>query len=85
MNRTLAQLREEIRFRKEHGLPRIQLTADELVEAFGDLDLAGERDDAAYDRYLVSRLEHGLTLSLSDKRRARAYLRSQNKVLDKRK
>ena len=34
--RTHQQLIEEIAFRKEHGLPRIELTPEERVRAFGD-------------------------------------------------
>ena len=78
MIRTLAQLREEIRFRKEHNLPRITLTSEELVEAFGDTT---PRDN--YDDVLVDRLEQGLPMSLADKRRARAFLRLKRGAVNK--
>ena len=58
------------------------MTREERQACLGDPALNGERDDAGYDRYLASRLEQGLTLSLADKRRARAWTRAQNKVLD---
>jgi len=60
------------------------MTREERQACLGDPSMNGERDDAGYDRYLASRLEQGLTLSLADKRRARAWTREQNKVLDTR-
>lgn len=75
--RSYEQLLEEIKFRKEHGLPRIELTREERVAAFGDT-----RTPPDYDAYLADRLRQGLVMSLADKRRARAWIREQNKVLD---
>ena len=72
--RTHQQLLAEIQMRKEQGLPRIELTAEERVEQFGDTTWAG-RDPYAYEKGLVNRMQAGLPMSIADKRRAKQYLR----------
>jgi hypothetical protein len=70
--RTIQQLRAEIEVRKALGLPRIELTEEERVEAFGDTQ---ERDQNANVKMLVERLKKGLPLSVHDKRMARKYIK----------
>ena len=43
--RSYEQLLEEIKFRKEHGLPRIELTREERVAAFGDTRTPPDYED----------------------------------------
>lgn len=74
--RTHQQLLAEIKMRKEQGLPRIELTAEERVEQFGDTTLAS-RDPYSYENWLVKRMEQGLPMSIADKRRARQHLKTQ--------
>jgi hypothetical protein len=70
--RTIQQLRAEIEVRKALGLPRIELTEQERVEAFGDTQ---ERDQNANVKMLVERFKKGLPLSVHDKRMARKYIK----------
>lgn len=70
--RTIQQLRAEIEVRKALGLPRIELTEEERVEAFGDTQ---ERDQNANVKMLVERFKQGLPLSVHDKRMARKYIK----------
>jgi hypothetical protein len=70
--RTIQQLRAEIEVRKALGLPRIELTEQERVEAFGDTQ---ERDQNANVKMLVERFKQGLPLSVHDKRMARKYIK----------
>jgi hypothetical protein len=70
--RTIQQLRAEIEVRKTLGLPRIELTEQERVEAFGDTQ---ERDQNANVKMLVERFKQGLPLSVHDKRMARKYIK----------
>lgn len=72
--RTHQQLIEEIAFRKEHGLPRIELTPEERARAFGDESLINKDPDAR-NKYLVERLLTGLPLSIADKKVAKQYLK----------
>lgn len=75
--RTHQQLIEEIAFRKEHGLPRIELTQEERVRAFGDETIAN-RDPNARSKYLAERLLAGLPMSIADKKTAKQYLKQIN-------
>ena len=77
--RTHQQLLAEIKMRKEQGLPRIELTAEERVEQFGDTAWA-DRDPYAYEKGLVERMEQGLPMSIADKRRAKQYLKAQRET-----
>ena len=70
--RTIQQLRAEIEVRKTLGLPRIELTEQERVEAFGDTQ---ERDQNANIKMLVERFKQGLPLSVHDKRMARKFIK----------
>ncbi len=70
--RTIQQLRAEIEVRKALGLPRIELTEQERVEAFGDTQ---ERDQNANVKMLVERFKKGLPLSVHDKRMVRKYIK----------
>ena len=70
--RTIQQLRAEIEVRKALGLPRIELTEQERVEAFGDTQ---ERDQNANVKMLVERFKQGLPLSVHDKRMVRKYIK----------
>ena len=70
--RTIQQLRAEIEVRKALGLPRIELTEEERVEAFGDTQ---ERDQSANVKMLVERFKQGLPLSVHDKRMARKFIK----------
>ena len=72
--RTHQQLIEEIAFRKERGLPRIELTQEERVRAFGDESLIN-KDPNARCKYLVERLLAGLPMSIADKKTAKQYLK----------
>lgn len=72
--RTHQQLLEEIAFRKELGLPRIELTQEERVRAFGDVSLT-QRDPDSRNKDLVKRLLAGLPMSAADKKAAKQYLR----------
>ena len=70
--RTIQQLRAEIEVRKALGLPRIELTEQERVQAFGDTQ---ERDQNANIKMLVERFKQGLPLSVHDKRMARKFIK----------
>jgi hypothetical protein len=70
--RTIQQMRAEIEVRKALGMPRIELTEEERVEAFGDTQ---ERDQDANVKMLVERFKQGLPLSVDDKRRVRKFMR----------
>ena len=72
--RTHQQLIEEIAFRKEHGLPRIELTPEERVRAFGD-EAFGKKNPNSYAEYLVERMLAGLPMSIADKKTAKQYLK----------
>jgi len=78
--RTHQQLLAEIKMRKELGLPRIELTAEERVEQFGDTAWV-DRDPYAYEKGLVERMQQGLPMSIADKRRAKQFLRESNSLL----
>jgi hypothetical protein len=74
--RTIQELRAEIEIRKALGLPRIELTQEERIAAFGDPALARcNRDPYEYERHLVQRLKDGLPMSIHDKRRARRFMK----------
>jgi len=73
--RTHQQLLAEIQMRKELGLPRIELTAEERVEQFGDTTWV-DRDPHGYEMGLVKRMQAGLPMSIADKRRAKQYLKT---------
>jgi hypothetical protein len=77
--RTHQQLLAEIQMRKELGLPRIELTAEERVEQFGDTTWA-DRDPHGYEKGLVNRMQAGLPMSIADKRRAKQYLKAQGET-----
>ena len=70
--RTIQQLRAEIEVRKALGLPRIELTEQERVEAFGDTQ---ERDQDANVKMLAERFKQGLPLSVHDKRQVRKFFK----------
>ena len=70
--RTIQQLRAEIEVRKALGLPRIELTEQERVEAFGDTQ---ERDQDANIKMLAERFKQGLPLSVHDKRQVRKFFK----------
>ncbi len=70
--RTIQQLRTEIEVRKALGLPRIELTEQERVEAFGDTQ---ERDQNANVKMLAERFKQGLPLSVHDKRQVRKFFK----------
>ena len=70
--RTIQQLRAEIEVRKALGLPRIELTEQERVEAFGDTQ---ERDQDANVKMLAERFKQGLPLSIHDKRQVRKFFK----------
>jgi len=70
--RTIQQLRAEIEVRKTLGLPRIELTEQERVEAFGDTQ---ERDQDANVKMLAERFKQGLPLSVHDKRQVRKFFK----------
>ena len=72
--RTHQELLAEIKVRDALGLPRIQLTEQERIRAFGDASLQG-RDPYAREKQLVQRLEQGLPMSIADKREARRYIK----------
>jgi hypothetical protein len=78
--RTHQQLLAEIKMREELGLPRIELTVEERVRAFGDATWA-DRDPYAYEKGLVERMQQGLPMSIADKRRAKQFLRESNSLL----
>lgn len=73
--RTHEQMIAEIAYRKAHGLPRIELTAEERAMQFGDATLAQKNKDQLRDAHLVERLKAGLYLSNDDKKRARRYMK----------
>lgn len=70
--RTHQQMLAEIQMRKELGLPRIELTAEERARAFGDTT---ERDPYAFEKMLVERMQSGLPMSIAYKRMAKQYLK----------
>lgn len=70
--RTHQQLLDEIAVRRSLGLPRIELTAEERARAYGDTHWANHDD---HRHVLAQRLRDGLPMSLSDKRRARQFLK----------
>ena len=72
--RTHQELLAEIKVRDALGLPRIRLTEQERIRAFGDASLQG-RDPYAREKQLVQRLEQGLPMSIADKREARRYIK----------
>ena len=74
--RTHQQLLNEIKMRKELGLPRIELTDEERAEQFGDTSWA-DRDPYAYEKGLVERMQAGLPMSIADKRRSKQYLKNK--------
>lgn len=73
--RTYHQLLDEMAYRKAAGLPRIELTAAEKARAFGDANLRRGENDRAES--LLERLQQGLTLSISDRREAKRYLKQK--------
>jgi hypothetical protein len=72
--RSYDQLLNEIKIRRELGLPRIELTAEERIRAFGDLSLAN-RDKDLRIKTMVDRYNNGLSLSNHDIKEVRKYLR----------
>ena len=70
--RSIQQLRAEIEVRKALGLPRIELSEQERVEAFGDTQ---ERDQDANVKMLAERFKQGLPLSVHDKRQVRKFFK----------
>jgi hypothetical protein len=72
--RTIQQMLAEIEVRKALGMPRIELTQEERVEAFGDTQ---QRDPDAYTKMMVERFKQGLPLSVHDKRQARKFIKEQ--------
>lgn len=75
MTRSIQALLAEIALRKALGLPRIELTPEERLEAAGDLSLYGRSRDRG--PYLAERLEQGLPLSHADRKEARRYLKQR--------
>ena len=75
--RTHQQLLAEIQIRKVLGLPRIELTPEERTAAFGD---TAKRDPYAYEKSLVERLQSGLPMSISAKRMAKQFLKTQKDI-----
>ena len=72
--RSHSELLEEIRIRKELGLPRIELTLEERARAFGDPSLIN-RDRDLRIKTMVDRYNNNLSLSKSDIKEVRKYLK----------
>ena len=72
--RTETELRAEMAMRKALGLPKITLTTEERIRAFGDRSFA-EKDPYAYEKRLADRLQKGLPLTFADKKIARKYIK----------
>ena len=72
--RSYDQLLNEIKIRKELGLPRIELTREERIRAFGDLNLVN-RDKDLRIKTMVDRYNNGLSLSKSDIAEVKKYLK----------
>ena len=72
--RTLQQMRVEIEVRRALGMPRIELTEQERIEAFGEINLA---DHDALSNALIARFQQDLPLSIQDKRKARKLLKAR--------
>jgi hypothetical protein len=74
--RTHEELLAEIRLRKELGLPRIELTPEEKVRAFGDVEWAKRNPNSRIET-MCQRYKDGLPLSISDVKEVKKYLRGK--------
>lgn len=78
--RTIEQLKAEIEIRKQLGLPRIELTPEERARAFGDVDYSNrDRDDRL--KTMVVRYNNGLSLSKSDIKEVKKYLKQASSTI----
>jgi hypothetical protein len=78
--RTVEQLKAEIEIRKQLGLPRIELTPAERARAFGDVDYSNrDRDDRL--KTMVVRYNNGLSLSKSDIKEVKKYLKQASSTI----
>jgi hypothetical protein len=78
--RTVEQLKAEIEIRKQLGLPRIELTPEERARAFGDVDYSN-RDRDARLKTMVVRYNNGLSLSKSDIKEVKKYLKQASNTI----
>jgi hypothetical protein len=72
--RTETELRAEMAMRKALGLPKITLTTEERIRAFGDRSFA-KTEPYAYEKRLAERLQNGLPLTFADKKIARQFIK----------
>ena len=72
--RTYTELKQEIKIRKELGLPRLELTPQEKVRAFGDTEWASSNLNSRME-LMVQRFKQGLKLSKSDTKEVKQYLK----------
>ena len=78
--RTVEQLKAEIEIRKQLGLPRIELTPEERARAFGDVDYSNrDRNDRL--KTMVVRYNNGLSLSKSDIKEVKKYLKQASNTI----
>ena len=78
--RTIEQLKAEIEIRKQLGLPRLELTPEERARAFGDVDYSNrDRDDRL--KTMVVRYNNGLSLSKSDIKEVKKYLKQASSTI----
>jgi hypothetical protein len=78
--RTVEQLKAEIEIRKQLGLPRLELTPEERARAFGDVDYSNrDRDDRL--KTMVVRYNNGLSLSKSDIKEVKKYLKQASNII----
>lgn len=74
--RTYDELVKEMKLRKALGLPRITLTPEEKVRAFGDTEWPN-RDPNSRIELMVQRFKEGLKLSKSDLKEVKQYLKGK--------
>lgn len=78
--RTIEQLKAEIEIRKQLGLPGLELTPEEMARAFGDVDYSNrDRDDRI--KTMVNRYKNGLSLSKSDIKEVKKYLKQASSTI----
>jgi hypothetical protein len=74
--RTYEQLIAEIQYRKEMGLPRIELTSEEKARAFGDVNWAKTNRSNIRMETMIDRYRQNLPLSREDKKEVKKYLKN---------
>lgn len=74
--RTYDELKAEMELRKILGLPRIELTPEEKARAFGDVEWSKRNPNARIEE-MCRRYKEGLSLSKSDAKEVRKYLKGK--------